>query len=613
MSTNRFRGGRGGRGAFGGRSKTDEIPTKGVHPSILKSARKSGQLNLSNRELGTVPDSVWRINIDVPEETKNVTLDNQDERWWDQAELTKLILASNKLTELSNDVNLLPALVVLDIHDNEISSIPPTIAELRNLQRLNLGHNKLTELPECMSSLVNLSLLHVEHNQLSHLPEDIGKLTSLEDLNVSHNNLTSLPASLGYLTHVMKCNFANNNLQEIPPEIGSMRGLRTLELTHNKLNSLPAELGDLEKLQQLSIRHNKLTHLPLLRACKDLKELNIGNNAILGLTPEHLEHLQAVSVLVLNDNKLAKLPEEITLLQGLERLDLTNNDLTGLPYVLGTLQKLKAIVLDGNPMKSIRRDIIMRGTNEIKKYLRSRMDEPVAPTQGGAKGVQSTQGASGVIGDAGDKVNAHDVASSKSLDYSGKKVSEIPTDIWELVSNNEITDANFSKNTLTKYPENIVLMSSTLLNLNLSINRINALHPDISLCMKLQTLNLSNNQISQLPQEMTSLQSLREITLSYNRFPMIPAVLYELPNLEVILISDNQIADIPVSQLKKLQKLSTLDLQNNAIRNVPPELGTCDNLRALKLEGNLFKAPRPAILAKGTLAILEYLKGRIVT
>jgi len=30
-----------------------------------------------------------------------------------------------------------------------------------------------------------------------------------------------------------------------------------------------------------------------------------------------------------------------------------------IPYTLGTLPNLKAIVLDGNPMKGIRRDIIM--------------------------------------------------------------------------------------------------------------------------------------------------------------------------------------------------------------------------------------------------------------
>lgn len=62
-----------------------------------------------------VPDKVWRINLDLPEETRNVTLGNSDERWWEQTELTKLILASNAITELSENVQLLPALSVLDV------------------------------------------------------------------------------------------------------------------------------------------------------------------------------------------------------------------------------------------------------------------------------------------------------------------------------------------------------------------------------------------------------------------------------------------------------------------------------------------------------------------
>jgi len=33
--------------------------------------------------------------------------------------------------------------------------------------------------------------------------------------------------------------------------------------------------------------------------------------------------------------------------------------------------------------------------------------------------------------------------------------------------------------------------------------------------------------------------------------------------------------------------------------------------RTLQLEGNSFKLPRAAILAKGTVAVLEYLRGRI--
>ena len=48
----------------------------------------------------------------------------------------------------------------------------------------------------------------------------------------------------------------------------------------------------------------------------------------MGLTEEHLHHLQSISVLDLRDNKISKIPDEISILQGLERLDLTNNDLT---------------------------------------------------------------------------------------------------------------------------------------------------------------------------------------------------------------------------------------------------------------------------------------------
>ena len=62
-----------------------------------------------------VPSNVWTINIDVPEESKSVSLDNSEDRWWDQVDLSKLILANNVITELSEDIAQLPALSVLDV------------------------------------------------------------------------------------------------------------------------------------------------------------------------------------------------------------------------------------------------------------------------------------------------------------------------------------------------------------------------------------------------------------------------------------------------------------------------------------------------------------------
>ena len=69
-----------------------------------------------------VPDAVWRINLDVPEEAKSVSLDNTEDRWWEQVDLTKLILASNVLSQLSEDISNLPALTVLDVSMNDCLS-----------------------------------------------------------------------------------------------------------------------------------------------------------------------------------------------------------------------------------------------------------------------------------------------------------------------------------------------------------------------------------------------------------------------------------------------------------------------------------------------------------
>ena len=39
--------------------------------------------------------------------------------------------------------------------------------------------------------------------------------------------------------------------------------------------------------------------------------------------------------------------------------------------------------------------------------------------------------------------------------------------------------------------------------------------------------------------------------------------------------------------------------------------GNLTQIRSLQLEGNMFRVPRPAILAQGTPAVMSYLRDRI--
>ena len=74
---------------------------------MIKQARKSGQLNLSNRGMVSVPDRVWTILELDQEETKAAgqrNMDNSEENWWDMVDLTKLILACNKISTISDKV-----------------------------------------------------------------------------------------------------------------------------------------------------------------------------------------------------------------------------------------------------------------------------------------------------------------------------------------------------------------------------------------------------------------------------------------------------------------------------------------------------------------------------
>ena len=77
------------------------------------------------------------------------------------------------------------------------------------------------------------------------------------------------------------------------------------------------------------------------------------------------------------------------------------------------------------------------------------------------------------------------------------------------------------------------------------------------------------------------------IQVNVFRFSEVPNVVYQLSKLEVLLASDNNIRQCDAFALRELQKLATLDLQNNDICVVPPELGLCDQLRYCRTLANL--------------------------
>lgn len=70
----------------------------------------------------------------------------------------------------------------------------------------------------------------------------------------------------------------------------------------------------------------------------------------------------------------AQVCEDISKLTALEVLNLMNNSISGLPPKTGLLrEKLRVLMLEGNPLRSIRRPILDKGTASVLEYLHSRI------------------------------------------------------------------------------------------------------------------------------------------------------------------------------------------------------------------------------------------------
>ncbi|XP_077462671.1 leucine-rich repeat-containing protein 40-like [Stigmatopora argus] len=567
---------------------------------LLRAARKSGSLNLTNRNLTEVPANVYRLNVDTPEEARGDASFSASDRWWEQTDLTKLLLSSNRLSGLSEDIRLLPALATLDLHDNQLQTLPAALGELRDLQELRLSHNQLKSLPLELFSLKKLRSLTLQQNLLEALPEELRELEGLTQLDLSDNLLTELPSGLGRLGRLQKLQVCRNKLSLLPDSLALLTNVKLLDFSGNRLSHVPACLSQMAALEQLYLRHNKLRQLPPLRA-PALKELYVGNNQLESVAGEQASDWSALSVLELRDNKIRTLPDQLATLAGLTRLDLANNDIGTLPAWLGLLPDLNILLLEGNPLRGIRRDLLTKGTKEVLRYLRGRIKEE-------PDGAVDTPTAMTLPGQA--VVDVRNVKTLKSLTYSDRKAESIPDELFAAAADVAVTSADFSKNLLSRVPPRLAETRASLTDLSLAFNRLSDCQLLCSL-PNLLHLDLRNNQLRDLPAELKNLSKLHSVLLNYNKLSAFPEVLYHMPSLESVLLGNNQVGGVDPARLMALSRLSTLDLSNNDLLNVPPQLGLCTSLRCLKLEGNPFRTPRAAIVAKGTDAVMEYLRSRI--
>ncbi|HEY0098847.1 MAG TPA: hypothetical protein VGB76_07825 [Pyrinomonadaceae bacterium] len=90
--------------------------------------------------------------------------------------------------------------------------LPPTFANLRNLEELDLGRNGLSALPVQIAALHKLKRLGLDYNNIRELPAAIGNLKNLRELSLRSNGGVKLPQSLAALKG-LRVHMGNNSLK----------------------------------------------------------------------------------------------------------------------------------------------------------------------------------------------------------------------------------------------------------------------------------------------------------------------------------------------------------------------------------------------------------------
>lgn len=147
----------------------------------------------------------------------------------------------------------------LILHTNVLVHIPDDIGSLNELQFLDLSANKLVVLPSTIGSLSHLSTLLLAHNKISFLP-DMSNLVSLQHLDVSCNQLTEFPTSFPSQSKLHTLILNSNHIRELPIEINSLSdSLKTVILSDNEIVDLPFVFCNCKRIKTLELANNKFS------------------------------------------------------------------------------------------------------------------------------------------------------------------------------------------------------------------------------------------------------------------------------------------------------------------------------------------------------------------
>lgn len=183
-------------------------------------------------------------------------------------------------------------LLFLDLSSNYISVLPNFPF---TLQHLDISNNNIKVIDPSLKSLSNLTIFRIQNNKIVDIDTDYFP-PALKECDFSKNKVKvlSLTSALEKLEHL---NVSGNLITHLEPA-GHLPALTSLDSSHNLIPELPDGFGEsLPGLKYLNLSGNKISFLQPGSLPVSLVELDISDNAITTIVEATFSPLTSLTVL----------------------------------------------------------------------------------------------------------------------------------------------------------------------------------------------------------------------------------------------------------------------------------------------------------------------------
>jgi len=389
-------------------------------------------------------------------------------------------------------------------------------------------------------------------------------LTANNDSSIftaDHKKLSLLP-NISYL--FTKIYLQHNMLSSLPIALFQNPELKVLDVSHNNLTEIPGgssvENGwSCKGLETIDLSHNKLTTLPLvIWKLPNMKYLYAQNNSITEMetATEYCAELEEIDI---SHNELSQFSQSALVAV---KVNISHNKLEVLPKTIWKSRITKSLNASNNQIST---------TDFPKPSCLSHRDRIFSFTSTGRKPVKAE----------GNSRSSSSSCSECQFELRG------------------ITTLNLSCNKLNSFPEQLACFAYNLQNLDISGNHISTLHVSL-LPPNLKSLSAKGCHLYTI--EISDLK--KDISCQHRSHNY-------LDNLNYLYLNDNLFSEISFECTSSCSRraglifpsLKTLDLSNNQLSMLNPNIGKQKVLNALYLNGNIHLEHLPLELSylSGTL------------